>query len=117
VTDLLDGAAPREVRLVGAALATSAAPAAPPAGAFRAPRDGKSDAELEAELASRLGRIAVLEGDPDRGVLEARLHGATAVAFQPPPHRPRPWPRDAALVLVLYGSPTSWVADLPTLST
>jgi hypothetical protein len=117
VTDLLDGAAPREVRLVGAELATSAAPAAPPAGAFRAPRDGKSDAELEAELASRLGRIAVLEGDPDRGVLEARLHGATAVAFHPPPHRPRPWPRDAALVLVLYGSPISWVADLPTLST
>lgn len=115
VTDLLDGAAPRDVRLVGDAR-PAAAPAAPPAGAFRAPRDGKSDAELEAELAGRLGRIAVVEGDPDRGVLEARLHGATAVAFQPPPRRPRPWPRGAGLVLVLYGSPTSWVADLPALA-
>jgi hypothetical protein len=109
VTDLLDGAAPREVRLIG-----DARPAAL-AGAFRAPRDGKSDAEIEAELAGRLGRIAIVEGDPDRGLLEARLHGATAIAFQPPARRPRPWPRDAALVLVLYGSPTSWVADLPAL--
>ena len=75
-----------------------------------------SDTEIEAELASRLGRIAVVEGDPDRGLLEARLHGATAVMFQPPPRRPRPWPRDAGLVLVLYGSPTSWVADLPALA-
>lgn len=110
VTDLLDGAAPRHIRLVGDA----AKP--PPAGAFRAPRDGKSDAAIEAELAARLGRLAVLEGDPDRGLLEARLHDATALAFQPPAHRPRPWPRDASLVLVLYGSPTSWVADLPSLA-
>jgi hypothetical protein len=121
VTDLLDGAAPREVRLIGDA--RPPALATPPAGdrrespwgAFRAPRDGKSDAEIEAELAGRLGRIAIIEGDPDRGILEARLHGATAVAFQPPAHRPRPWPRDAALILVLYGSPTSWIADLPAL--
>jgi hypothetical protein len=115
VTDLLDGAAPREVRLIEAER-SPAALAAPPAGAFRVPRDGKSDADLAAELAGRLGRIAVVEGDPDRGLLEARLHGAAAVAFQPPAHRPRPWPRDASLVLVLYGSSTSWVADLPALA-
>jgi len=115
VADVLDGAAPRHVRLIG-----DPRPAprdeAPRPGAFRLARDGKSDAELEAELASRLGRIAVIEGDADRGVLEARLHAAAAVAFQPPAHRPRPWPRDATLVLVLYGSPTSWVADLPALA-
>jgi hypothetical protein len=112
VTDALDGAAPRDVRLFGEARHAGDAPRP---GAFRLARDGKSDAELETELGRRLGRIAVVEGDPDRGLLEARLHGATAVLFQPPAHRPRPWPRDAALVLVLYGSPTSWVADLPAL--
>jgi hypothetical protein len=117
VTDLLDGAAPREVRLIGGVGATATAAAADaPAGAFRVSRDGKGDAEIEGELARRLGRIAVLEGDPDRGLLEARLLGAIAVAFQPPPRRPRPWPRDAGLVLVLHGSPTSWIADLPALA-
>ena len=116
-SDLLDGAVPREVRLVEAVDPSSPAAAGRAAwpGAYRIARDGKSDAEIEAELADRLGRIAVVEGDPDRGLLEACLHGATAVSFQLPAGRPRPWPRDAGLVLVLYGSPTSWVADLPAL--
>lgn len=116
-SDLLDGAVPREVRLVEAARPSSPATAGTATwpGAYRIARDGKSDAEIEAELADRLGRIAVVEGDPDRGLLEACLHGATAVSFQLPAGRPRPWPRDAGLVLVLYGSPTSWVADLPAL--
>ena len=43
--------------------------------------------------------------------------GATAVALAAPPHRPRPWPRDAGLVLVLPGSPSAWLADLPSLTT
>ena len=111
VTDLLDGNPPRAVRLV----AGSASASKPRAGAWRFAREGKSDAELESVLAARLGPIAIVQGKPERALLEARLHGATAVAFQPPDHRPEPWPRDAALVLVLYGSPTSWIADLPAL--
>jgi len=110
VTDLLDGSPPRAIRLVG-----DGAPALRE-GAFRLARDGKSDAELEAALAAQLGRVAVIESDPDRGLLEARLHGATAIAFLPPPHRPQPWPRGAGLVLILYGSATSWIADLPVLA-
>lgn len=106
---ILDGAPPTHVRLVGDAGTRCE-------GAFRVGREGKSDATLESELATQLGRIAIVEGDPDRAILEARLHGATAVAFAPPEHRPRPWPRGASLVLVLYGSATSWVADLPALT-
>jgi hypothetical protein len=109
VTDLLDGCAPQHVRLVGHHAAK------PKPGAWRYAREGKSDAELETLLAGRFGRIAVIEGDADRGLLEAHLRGATAIAFHPPAHRPRPWPRDAALVLVLYGSQSSWIADLPNL--
>lgn len=119
VTDLLDGARPRAIRIASGA-ATSK-PASRPilkphlSGAWRYPREGKSDVELEALLAAAFGKIAIVEGDPDRAILEARLRGATAVAFHPPPHRPAPWPRDANLVLVLYGSPSSWIADLPNL--
>jgi hypothetical protein len=119
VTDLLDGARPRAIRLASAH-ATSK-PASKPvikpqvSGAWRYAREGKSDTELEAFLASTFGRIAVIEGDPDHAILEARLRGATAVAFHPPSHKPTPWPRDANLVLVLYGSPSSWIADLPNL--
>ena len=112
VTDLLDGNPPRAVRLVAGAPGASK----PRAGAWRFAREGKSDAELETVLAARLGPLAIVHGKPERAILEARLHGATAVAFQPPDHRPHPWPRDAALVLVLYGSPTSWIADLPALA-
>jgi hypothetical protein len=109
VTDLLDGASPRAVRIVGNINAQ------PRRGAWRFAREGKSDAELETLLAATFGRIAVIDGDPDRAILEARLRSATAIAFHPPEHKPRPWPRDAGLVLVLYGSPSSWVADLPNL--
>ena len=111
VTDLLDGAKPHTVRMVGVAGGK------PRAGAWRYAREGKSDAELETLLAGMFGRIAVIEGDPDHAILEARLRGATAVAFHPPAHKPTPWPRDAGLVLVLYGSASSWIADLPNLET
>lgn len=110
VTELLDGAAPLAVRLVGGAKTT------PRTGAFRLSRDARADAEIESELAALLGRIAVVEGDLATGVLEARLQGATAVSFAPPSDKPRPWPRGAGLVLVLYGTQTAWVADLPTIS-
>ncbi len=110
VTDLLDGVKPRTVRLVGHGQGK------PRPGAWRYAREGKSDAELETLLAGVFGRIAVVEGDPDRALLEAHLRGATAVAFHPPDRKPPRWPRDAALVLVLYGSPSSWIADLPNLA-
>jgi hypothetical protein len=109
VTDFLDGAQPRHVRLVGGA------PTTPRAGAFRVTRDARPDAEIEAELVKELGRIAVVQGALDRALLEARLHGATAVSTTLPTERPLPWPRDAGLVLVLYGTAASWVADLPAL--
>lgn len=110
VTDLLDGAPPRTVRLLGH---HHAGP--PRSGAWRYAREGKSDVELETLMATMFGRIAIIEGDPDRAILEARLRGATAIAFHPPEHKPTPWPRDAGLVLVLYGSASSWIADLPNL--
>lgn len=110
VTDFLDGAPPRNVRIVGGAATT------PRAGAFRVSRDARPDAEVEAELVSQLGRIAVVQGSLGRALLEARLHGATAVSTTMPAERPLPWPRDAGLVLVLYGTASSWVADLPTLA-
>ena len=110
VTDLLDGAAPRHVRLVGGG------PGRPRAGAFRLARDGRADDAIEAELTALLGRIAIVEGPLGAALLEARLHGATAIALEVPAERPRPWPRDAGLVLVLYGSASSWVADLPNLT-
>jgi hypothetical protein len=109
VTDFLDGAQPRNVRVVGGA------PTTPRAGAFRVSRDARPDAEIEAELVKELGRIAVVQGSLDRALLEARLHGATAVSTMMPTERPLPWPRDAGLVLVLYGTASSWVADLPAL--
>ena len=109
VTDLLDGVAPRHVRLVGAGPATARP------GAFRVGRDGRPDVEVEAELARQLGRIAVVEGSLRAGLLEARLHGAAAVTTSVPEEKPLPWPRDASLVLVLYGTASSWIADVPVL--
>jgi hypothetical protein len=109
VTDLLDGAPPREIRIVGGA------PTTPHAGAFRVARDRRSDAEIEAELAAQLGRIAIALGPLPAALLEAMLHGATAVTLVVPGERPRPWPRGAGLVLVLYGTTSSWVADVPSL--
>ncbi|HET9991246.1 MAG TPA: hypothetical protein VFQ65_22100, partial [Kofleriaceae bacterium] len=109
VADAIDGAAPREVRLAGGP------PTTPHAGAFRVARDGRTDAEIEAELVAKLGRLAIVEGALAPALLEARLHGATAVAFTPPAERPRPWPQGAGLVLVLYGTSSAWIADLPNL--
>jgi hypothetical protein len=121
VADAIDGAAPREVRLAGGAATT------PQAGAFRVARDGRTDAEIEADLIAKLGRLAIVEGALAPALLEARLHGATAVTFTPPgderssaargglTSRPRPWPQGAGLVLVLYGTASAWIADLPNL--
>jgi len=112
VTDLLDGAPPSDIRIVGST------PTTPRAGAFRVSRDGRADAAIETELATLLGRIAIVEGDLAAGLLEARLRGATAVSFAPPGEKPRPWPRGAGLVLVLYSqrTPSAWVADVPNLT-
>ena len=110
VTDLLDGLSPRSLRIVGG-LAT-----APRPGVVRMARDGKTDATIEAELATRLGRIGMIEGEADVGVLEARLVGATAVALAAPITRPSPWPREAGLVVVADGGARepAWVAALPS---
>jgi hypothetical protein len=71
---------------------------------------------VEAELATQLGRIAVVETSRiGAALVEARLHGATAVTWTVPVERPRPWPLGAGLVLVLYGTASAWVADVPTL--
>jgi hypothetical protein len=108
VTDLLDGIAPRAIRIVGAAAAR------PVSGATRLPRDGRVDAVIETELANQLGQIAVIEGGPALGLLEALLHGTTAVALAPPVVRPLPWPRDAGLVVVADRAAPPWVAALPS---
>jgi hypothetical protein len=86
----------------------------PRSGATRLWRDGKSDAAIEAELATSLGRIAVIEGGAARGLLEARLHDATAVALAPPLVRPLPWPRDTGLIVVADPPAPAWVAALPS---
>jgi len=108
VTDLLDGVAPRAIRMVGGAATT------PRPGAMQLARDGRSDAVIETELATQLGRIAVIEGGAGLALLEARLHGATAVALAPPIARPLPWPRDAGLVVVADPVAPAWVAALPS---
>ena len=107
VTDLLDGASPRAIRVVG----NAARPLRP--GATRLPREGRSDQAIETDLATQLGRIAVIVGAPALGLLEARLHGATAVVLAPPFARPQPWPRDSGLVVVADGGAPAWVAALP----
>ncbi|HEX3763887.1 MAG TPA: hypothetical protein VHW23_34565 [Kofleriaceae bacterium] len=110
VTDLLDGVGPRAIRVIETAAAV------PSPGAARLARDGRSDAAIEAELAGRLGRIAVIEGGAALALLEARLRGATAVALVPPLTRPLPWPRDAGLVVVAEPAAPAWVAALPALT-
>lgn len=111
VTHLLDGLAPRTIRFVGGAAT------APRPGITRLVRDGKSDATIETELATQLGRIAVIDGAASRGILEARLHGATALVLAPPRERPQPWPRDAGLIVVADADAPPWVAALaPTAS-
>ncbi len=109
VTDLLDGLAPRTIRFVG-----GTAPSAH-RGAARLLRAGRSDASLETELATQLGRIAVIEGAVGSGLLEARMHGATAVALAAPANRPQPWPREAGLVVITDASAPDWVTALPAL--
>ncbi len=109
VTDLIDGAPPRAIRIVGGP------PVTPRAGAHRISREGRTDVEIESELATQLGRIAVVEGPIATALVEARLHGATAVTMTAPGERPRPWPQGAGLVLVLYGASSAWVADVPPL--
>lgn len=109
VTDLLDGTPPRWIRIAGGG------PTTPKAGAWRMARDGRTEAEIEAALVGTLGRIAFVEGPLAPALLEARLRGATAIATTVQGEKPRPWPRDAGLVLVLYGTQSSWVADVPTL--
>jgi len=110
VSDVLDGAPPRAIRVIGDAAT------APPRGALRLSREGRSDAAIESELAGQLGRIAVIEGGAALALLEARLHGATAVAFAAPPHRPLPWPRGAGLIIVAEAVVPDWVAALPELT-
>lgn len=109
VTDLLDGTPPRWIRIAGGG------PTTPKSGAWRMARDGRTEAEIEAALVGTVGRVAFVEGPLAPALLEARLHGATAVATTIAGDKPRPWPRDAGLVLVLYGTQSSWVADVPTL--
>ncbi|HEY4239747.1 MAG TPA: hypothetical protein VGM88_08025 [Kofleriaceae bacterium] len=109
VTDLLDGLPPRTVRFVGDAGAHTPRP-----GAMRLFQEERG-AEFESELAGQLGRIAIIEGKPARAILEARLHGATAVAFGALAARPLPWPRDAGLVVVTEANDPAWLAALPAL--
>ncbi len=111
VTDLLDGAPPRHVRIVGGDVGT------PRAGVWRVNRDRRSDGEIESALVGELERIAIVEGALAPGVLEARLRGATAVSMLPPGDQPRPWPDGAGLVLVIEHGRTAsaWVADVPVL--
>ena len=110
VTDLLDGATPRTIRVLGDG------PTAPRSGAVRMLRDGRSDPAIEAELVAQLGRIAVVEGRAASGLLEACLHGAIAVALAPPPSRPQPWPRDAAMIVIAEAAAPGWVARLPVIT-
>ena len=106
VTDLLDGLSPRAIRFVGDAPATQRP------GITRLARSGRTDAAIEASLAIQLGRIAVIEGGAARGVLEARLQGATALALVAPRDRPQPWPREAGLIVVADADAPPWVAAL-----
>ena len=110
VTDVIDHVPARSIRLVGGGTSSSQR------GAVRLARDAKPVAELELALATKLGRIGVVQGSLATALLEARLRGATAVTFAAPPVRPHPWPRDAGLVMVVDGEPPAWVADLPELA-
>jgi hypothetical protein len=103
---LLDGGPPRDVRLAGTHTPSGHR------GVARLPRDGKSDAAIEAALAATLGRIAVITGNAPSALLEARLLAATAVALAAPAQRPAPWPRDASLVVVTDGNSPPWATAL-----
>ncbi|HET9622521.1 MAG TPA: hypothetical protein VFP84_14210, partial [Kofleriaceae bacterium] len=109
VSDALDGAPPRAIRVIGDTAAHSL-----PLGALRVARAGRADLELEAALVAELGRIAVIEGDVARGVLEARLHGLAALALDPPAARPAPWPAGACLLVAADEDPRApaWLRAL-----
>ena len=109
VTNLLDGAPPLAIRLVGGP------PTTPRAGLCRVTRDGRSDAAIETSLASQLGRIAVIEGELASAIVEARICGATALALDPPAGKPMPWPAGGGLVVVADGDLPRWLASAATL--
>lgn len=111
VTDFLDGAPPRAIRLVG----NRTSHGRPRPGAWQLARTA-SDADIETALADQLGRIAVVEGAAAVAVLEASLNAATAVALTPPVVRPSPWPREASLIVVADPPAPRWVAALPAAS-
>lgn len=111
VTEILDGAPARSIRLVGTG------PRVSRPGRWRRARAGQSDAAIEAELAATLGRIAVLEGPPGRGLVQARLHDAVAVALRAPAEEPRAIPRDGSLVIITdEADAPAWIAALPALT-
>lgn len=107
VSNLLDGAPPRAIRLAGLT------PRGVRHGPFKLVRRGRTDDALEAALIDQLGLIAVIESDFDVGLLEARLHEAVALAHVAPPHRLIPWPRDASAVIVVDDGSPRWVTELP----
>ena len=100
----LDGRAPGTVRFVG----ERGPPPRP--GLYRLARGTATDVEIEAELAARIGRLAIPLGGLARGLLEARLHGATALVLSSPPALPWPMARDAPVIFVHDGAPPSWLA-------
>jgi hypothetical protein len=109
IADALDGHPPRAIRVLGDAAV------APPSAAVQVARAGRDDAAIEAALVHQLGRIAVVEGALSAALLEARIHGAVAVALSAPARRPTDWPRETSLVVVTDGAVPAWVAALPTL--
>ncbi len=109
VTDALDGRAPSEIRLVGGPATV------PRSDLFQIARNGRVDSTLESALVAQLKRIAVIESSRvAAALLEARLHGATAVARTIPTERPRPWPLGAGLVVIVDSlTQQGWLAAAP----
>ncbi len=83
VTEFLDGAPPRAIRIVGDG---AARPALGP-GILRVSRDGRTDDEIGAALARHHGRIAIVDGSYPLGVLEARVRGLRALVRSIAEHR------------------------------
>jgi hypothetical protein len=108
-TDLLDGAAPRAIRIVG-----TGAPIVR-AGLHQLLRDGRDDTAIEVELAARLGRVAAIDGRVATGVIEAHLRGVTALVHVPPRARPV-LPSGGGLVVVVAGETSGWTAELAGLT-
>ncbi len=102
--NLLDGAAPLTIRIVGGP------PTTPRAGLFRIAPDHATEPELVAQL----GRIAVVHGELATALVEARIHGATAIALDPPAAAPHVR-SGAGLVIVADGELPRWLAAVPPL--